>query len=130
MKGLGKSFDGRTLFEDVELDVAGGERIALLGDNGTGKSTFLKVLLGELAPDCGKIKFGPTVKWAYLPQIIHFDHPERRCLTRCSMREGCSVQTARDRLGAYLFEGEDVFQACFGALRRGAEQAAALYADG
>ena len=110
VKGLGKSFDGRTLFEDVELDVAGGERIALLGDNGTGKSTFLKVLLGELAPDCGKIKFGPTVKWAYLPQIIHFDHPERTLLDTMLYEKGCSVQTARDRLGAYLFEGEDVFK--------------------
>ena len=110
VKGLGKSFDGRTLFEDVELDVAGGERIALLGDNGTGKSTFLKVLLGELAPDCGKIKFGPTVKWAYLPQIIHFDHPERTLLDTMLYEKGCSVQVARDRLGAYLFEGEDVFK--------------------
>ena len=91
VKGLGKSFDGRTLFEDVELDVAGGERIALLGDNGTGKSTFLKVLLGELAPDCGKIKFGPTVKWAYLPQIIHFDHPERTLLDTMLYEKGLSL---------------------------------------
>lgn len=79
VKGLGKAYDGRTLFSDVELQVAGGERIALLGDNGTGKSTFLKLLLGEEA-GAGRVKFGPTVKWAYLPQIIHFAHPERTLL--------------------------------------------------
>lgn len=109
VKGLGKAFDGRTLFHDVDLQVAGGERIALLGDNGTGKTTFLKVLLGEEA-GAGKIKFGPTVKWAYLPQIIHFEHPERTLLDTMLYEKNCTVQTARDRLGAYLFEGEDVFK--------------------
>ncbi len=109
VKGLGKSFGERTLFHDVELSVVGSERIALLGDNGTGKSTFLKVLLGE-EPGAGKIKFGPTVKWAYLPQIIHFAHPERTLLDTMLYEKNCSVQTARDRLGAYMFEGEDVFK--------------------
>ena len=109
VKGLGKAYDGRTLFSDVELQVAGGERIALLVDNGTGKSTFLKILLGEEA-GAGRIKFGPTVKWAYLPQIIHFAHPERTLLDTMLYEKNCTVQTARDRLGAYLFEGEDVFK--------------------
>ena len=76
MKGVEKGFGERTLFSNVELKVEGGERIAILGDNGTGKSTFIKCLLGE--EDCkGKIQFGPTVKWGYLPQIIKFSHPER-----------------------------------------------------
>ena len=109
VKDLGKAYDGRTLFSGVELTVAGGERIALLGDNGTGKSTFLKLLLGQEA-GAGRIKFGPTVKWAYLPQIIHFDHPERTLLDTMLYEKNCTVQTARDRLGAYLFEGEDVFK--------------------
>ena len=109
VKGLGKAYDGRTLFSDVELQVAGGERIALLGDNGTGKSTFLKLLLGEEA-GAGRVKFGPTVKWAYLPQIIQFAHPERTLLDTMLYEKNCTVQTARDRLGAYLFEGEDVFK--------------------
>lgn len=86
VKGLGKSFDGRTLFEDVELDVAGGERIALLGDNGTGKSTFLKVLLGELARTAGKIKFGPTVSGPICRRSSILTIRSERCLTRCSMR--------------------------------------------
>ena len=110
IRDLGKSFEGKTLFDHVELEVKGGERIALLGDNGTGKSTFLKILLGETLADHGKIKFGPTVKTAYLPQIIHFDHPERTLYDTMLYEKNCTPQTARDRLGAFLFQGEDVFK--------------------
>ncbi len=109
LKNMAKSFGERTLFSDVELRVEGGERIALLGDNGTGKTTFIKCLLGE--EDCaGKIQFGPTVKWGYLPQIIHFDHPERTLYDTMLYEKNCTPQTARDRLGAFLFQGEDVFK--------------------
>ena len=109
MKGVEKSFGERTLFSDVELKVEGGERIAILGDNGTGKSTFIKCLLGE--EDCkGKIQFGPTVKWGYLPQIIKFTHPERTLYDTMLYEKNCTPQVARDRLGAFLFQGEDVFK--------------------
>ena len=109
LKNLSKSFGDRVLFSDVNLSVEGGERIALLGDNGTGKSTFLKCLLGE--EDCqGKIQFGPTVKWGYLPQIIYFDHPERSLYDTMLYEKNLSPQQARDRLGAFLFQGEDVFK--------------------
>ncbi len=109
LKRFGKAYDGRTLFSDVELTVEGGERIALLGDNGTGKTTFIKCLLGE--EDCqGKIKFGPTVKWGYLPQTIRFDHPERTLYDTMLYEKNCTPQVARDRLGAFLFQGEDVFK--------------------
>ncbi len=109
MKNVSKAFGGRVLFSDVNLVVEGGERIALLGDNGTGKSTFIKCLLGE--EDCGgKIQFGPTVKWGYLPQIIHFDHPERSLYDTMLYEKNLSPQMARDRLGAFLFQGEDVFK--------------------
>lgn len=109
IKNLSKSFEDRTLFSDVNLNVEGGERIALLGDNGTGKSTFIKCLLGE-EDFAGKIQFGPTVKWGYLPQIIHFDHPERSLYDTMLYEKDCSPQMARDRLGAFLFQGEDVFK--------------------
>ena len=109
MKNVSKAFGERTLFSDVNLNVEGGERIALLGDNGTGKSTFIKCLLGD--EDCaGKIQFGPTVKWGYLPQIIHFAHPERTLYDTMLYEKNCTPQVARDRLGQFLFQGEDVFK--------------------
>ena len=109
MKNVAKAFGERTLFSGVELNVEGGERIALLGDNGTGKSTFIKCLLGE-EDFQGKIQFGPTVKWGYLPQIIHFSHPERTLYDTMLYEKNCTPQMARDRLGAFMFQGEDVFK--------------------
>ena len=109
VKGLGKRFGDRVLFSNVDLQVTGGERIALLGDNGTGKTTFLRVLLGE-EPGEGKIRFGPSVKYGYLPQVIHFDHPERTLYDTMLYEKNCTPQMARDRLGAFLFQGEDVFK--------------------
>ena len=109
MKNFGKSFGDRTLFSDVELTVEAGERIAVLGDNGTGKTTFIKCLLGEENHQ-GKLQFGPTVKWGYLPQTINFPHPERTLYDTMLYEKNCSPQMARDRLGAFLFQGEDVFK--------------------
>ena len=110
LKELSMGYGDRTLFSGVNLLVQGGEHIALLGDNGAGKSTFLKLLMQEEMPTGGKIKFGPSVKMAYLPQIIHFDHPERSVLDTMLYEKNYSTQTARNRLGAFLFEGEDVFK--------------------
>lgn len=110
VKHLEKSFGDRTLFSDVNLQVEGGERIALLGDNGTGKSTMLKILLGEESADSGKLKFGPTVKVGYLPQLVQFDHPERTLLDTMLYSLDCTAQTARNRLAMFKFRGEDVFK--------------------
>lgn len=110
LKDLSMGFGERELFSDVNLLVQGGEHIALLGDNGTGKSTFLKLLMEEEMPTGGKIKFGPSVKMAYLPQIIHFAHPERSVLDTMIYEKNYSTQMARNRLGAFLFSGEDVFK--------------------
>ena len=110
IRHLAKSFGARTLFADVNLEVEGGERIALLGDNGTGKSTLLKLILGEEEPDGGKVRLGPTVKIGYLPQIIHFDHPERSLVDTMLYDLDCTAQTARNRLAAFKFRGEDVFK--------------------
>ncbi len=110
IKGLTKSFGDRRLFADVNLEVEGGERIALLGDNGTGKSTLIKIIMGEEEPDSGKLRKGPTVKVGYLPQIIHFDHPERTLVDTMLYDLDCTAQTARNRLASFKFRGEDVFK--------------------
>ncbi|MBR4425887.1 MAG: ABC-F family ATP-binding cassette domain-containing protein, partial [Oscillospiraceae bacterium] len=110
LEGVSKSFGEKRLFHDLELLVEGGDRIALLGDNGTGKSTFLKILMQEETPDAGWVRFGPSVKTAYLPQIIHFEHPERTLYDTMLYEENCLPQTARDRLAQFQFTGEDVFK--------------------
>ena len=110
IKGLTKSFGDRTLFSNLGLEVAGGERIALLGDNGSGKTTLLKILLGEEEPDAGKVRMGQTVKVGYLPQHVHFDHPERNLVDTLIYEQDCTAQTARNRLAAFKFRGEDVFK--------------------
>ena len=110
IRNLEKAFGQRKLFTDVNLEVEGGERIALLGDNGTGKSTLIKIIMGEEEPDSGKLRRGPTVKVGYLPQIIHFDHPERTLVDTMLYDLDCTAQTARNRLAAFKFRGEDVFK--------------------
>ncbi|MCL2279984.1 MAG: ATP-binding cassette domain-containing protein, partial [Oscillospiraceae bacterium] len=110
VKGLSKSFGDKRLFEIDELLVQGAERIAIIGDNGTGKTTLIKVLLGELEPDSGFSRKGPSVRAAYLPQIIHFDNPNRSILDTLVAEKDISPQLARNRLGAFLFSGEDVFK--------------------
>ena len=89
----------------------GGERIGLIGDNGTGKSTLIKMIVNELYPDDGRIRVGPQVKAAYLPQIIHFDHPDWNLVENMmAAKKGLSAQSARNRLAAYDFRGEDVLK--------------------
>ncbi len=110
VEDLTKKFGNRTLFSHLELEVTGGEHIALLGDNGTGKSTFLKLLLKEEMPDQGIVRFGPTVKVGYLPQIVKFDHPERNLIDTLIYEKDCSAQEARDQLAAFRFRGEDVLK--------------------
>ncbi|MBE7004089.1 MAG: ABC-F family ATP-binding cassette domain-containing protein [Ruminococcaceae bacterium] len=111
LKGVSKSFGDRTLFHNLELSVEGGERIALLGDNGMGKTTLLKLLMDQEYPDEGKIKFGPSVRMAYLPQIVTFDDPNRNLIdTMLWSKRGVTTQAARDRLARFHFQGEDVFK--------------------
>ena len=111
LKGVQKGFGERTLFSGLDLKVTGGERIALIGDNGTGKTTLLKLLMDEEYPDAGKIKFGPAVRTAYLPQIVEFDVPSRNLVdTMLYAKRNVTPQSARDRLAMFHFTGEDVFK--------------------
>ncbi len=110
MKGVSKGFGEKQLFSGLELQIKGGERIALIGDNGTGKTTLIKMIMGQERPDTGFIRRGPSVKLAYLPQIVTFPHPERTLLDTMIFDAKCTPQTARNRLGAFKFSGEDVFK--------------------
>ncbi len=111
IRNLAKSYGDKHLFDSITLKAEGGERIALIGDNGTGKSTLIKMIMGELYPDEGRIKLGPQVKPAYLPQIIRFDHPDWNLVENMmASKRGLSAQSARNRLAAYDFRGEDVFK--------------------
>ncbi len=111
VKNLSKSFGERTLFSEIYLRVEPGERIALLGENGTGKTTFINMVMGFEPADTGSIRLGPSIRTAYLPQIIHFDHPERSLVdTMIYEKKNMTAQSARNRLAAYEFRGEDVFK--------------------
>ncbi len=111
IRNVAKSYGDKRLFSGITLKAEGGERIALIGDNGTGKSTLIKMIMGELYPDDGRIKLGPQAKPAYLPQIIHFDHPDWNLVENMmASKRGLSAQSARNRLAAYDFRGEDVFK--------------------
>ncbi len=106
--GLSKSFDHKQLFKDLNLTVTGGERIALIGDNGTGKSTLIKLIMNEEKPDEGYLYHGPSVRVAYLPQIVKFSDESRSALDTMLYDCKCQPQEARDRLAAFGFRGEDV----------------------
>ena len=108
--GLEKGYSGRVLFSGVSLEVTGGERIALIGDNGAGKTSFLKLLMGEEAPDAGYIYRGPAIRTAYLPQIVRFSDESRTMYDTMLWECRAQPQEARDRLAAFGFRGEDVFK--------------------
>ncbi|MBQ9393691.1 MAG: ABC-F family ATP-binding cassette domain-containing protein [Oscillospiraceae bacterium] len=109
--GVTKRFSERTLFSALELLVAAGERIALIGDNGTGKTTLLNIVAGRDDDFDGRVRLGPSVRPAYLEQTVTFSHPERSLLdTMLYEKKGMTMQSARDRLAQYQFQGEDVFK--------------------
>ena len=110
MDGLTKGFEGRTLFSGLSAIVEGGERVAIIGDNGTGKSTLVKLIVGEEQPDAGWVRRGPSVRMAYLPQIVRFSDPSRTALDTLIYDCRCTPQEARDSLGAFGFPGEDALK--------------------
>ncbi|MGE4548362.1 MAG: ribosomal protection-like ABC-F family protein [Intestinibacillus sp.] len=107
VRDITKSFEGRTVLQNVSFNVRNGERIAILGDNGTGKTTLLRILTGELPPDAGSVKKGVGLRPAYLPQKVHFTNENRNLIETLIYDKNLTMQTARNRLGAFLFSGED-----------------------
>ncbi|NLO09011.1 MAG: ABC-F type ribosomal protection protein [Clostridiales bacterium] len=109
-KDLSKSFGQKTLFHNAKMEVYFGERVALIGPNGSGKTTFLKMLLGEEMPDAGKVELGASVMQAYLPQNVTFENDEMTALEY--FRDDISILEgkAREYLAKFLFYGNNVFK--------------------
>jgi ATPase subunit of ABC transporter with duplicated ATPase domains len=107
---LTKSFGGRVLFRNAALSVTLGERIALIGPNGCGKSTFVKILLGEMEADGGSAVFGANVKIAYLPQTIAFKN-EEATVVDCFREDRYILEgKAREYLAKYMFFGKAAYR--------------------
>ena len=98
------------LLEDLDLVVERGERVALLGANGTGKSTIMRLATGELAPQSGTVRRGNNVTLAYQDQQIARLDDKKTVLQEAMDATGFDAPDARDLLGAFLFSGEGVFK--------------------
>ncbi len=105
-----KSFERKHIFKDADILVTYGERVALIGSNGSGKTTFLKMLLGEIQPDNGTLGLGANVRVAYLPQNLTFEDEEVTVLDY--FREDLFIDEgkAREYLTKFMFYGGNVFK--------------------
>jgi len=112
-EGLCKSFGDLTLFENLTFDVLSGQRIGITGPNGTGKSTFLRMALGQLEPSAGNIRMGKSLRVGYLDQHGDVLDPAKSVLDEAlSANPRLSSEQVRNKLGAFLFTGDDVFKLC------------------
>ncbi|MGP1541681.1 ABC-F family ATP-binding cassette domain-containing protein [Peptostreptococcus stomatis] len=111
VQGLAKSFDDRKLFEGVDFDLYRGEKVALIGPNGVGKSTLFKIIMGDESQDQGDYKLGQGVDIAYFHQEQKSLNLENTIIDEVWDDNPHMTQTeVRNLLGAFLFEGEDVFK--------------------
>ena len=108
---VSKSFDDLLLFEDLSFDLLSGERLGITGPNGTGKSTLLKIALGEIAPTSGTVKMGRSLSIGYLDQHGKTLDANNTVLQEVRLiRPERSEESLRGLLGAFLFTGDDVFK--------------------
>ena len=111
VENLSKSFPGQTLFTDISFEIKRGERIALIGNNGTGKTTILKILNGIVDADAGKFTLGSKVQIGYYDQEHHVLHMEKTIFQEISDTYPTLTETEiRNMLAAFLFTGDDVFK--------------------
>ncbi len=108
--GLKKSFNALKIFEDLDFHLVYGERVALLGKNGAGKTTFFKVLLKELNPDKGEVRIGSQVNIGYLEQEVSFRDQSLSLLELLIKEFPMSEGEARNKLAGFLFYRDDVFK--------------------
>ena len=108
---LCKSFPGQELFTDINLEIKRGEHVAVIGDNGTGKTTLLKILNHVIAADSGTYTLGSNVKIGYYDQEHHVLHMEKTIFDEISDDYPALTNTEiRNVLAAFLFTGDDVFK--------------------
>ncbi len=110
-EGLAKAFGPLSLFENLSFSLKKGEHVAIIGDNGTGKTTILKMINELLPPDSGTIRLGANVAVGYYDQEHHVLHPEKTLFQEISDDyPNLNNTEIRNTLAAFLFTGEDVFQ--------------------
>ena len=111
VEGLSKAFPGQTLFTDINFEIKRGERVALIGNNGTGKTTILKILNGIVDADAGRFTLGSKVQIGYYDQEHHVLHMEKTIFQEISDTYPTLTETEiRNMLAAFLFTGDDVFK--------------------
>ena len=111
VEGLAKSFGDHTLFTDLDFEIKRGERVALIGNNGTGKTTILKIINELLAADAGSFTLGSKVCIGYYDQEHHVLHMEKTLFEEISDDYPTLTNTEiRNVLAAFLFTGDDVFK--------------------
>ena len=108
---LAKSFDDLSLFQDISMDIKRGEHVAIIGDNGTGKTTILKIINDLVPADSGTITLGTNVHIGYYDQEHHVLHPDKTIFDEISDEYPSLTGTQiRNTLAAFLFTGDDVFK--------------------
>lgn len=108
---LSKSFGSNRLFSDLSFEIKRGEHVAVIGDNGTGKTTILKIINGIVEADFGAVKLGSKVQVGYYDQEHHVLHPDKTLFEEISDAYPVLNNTEiRNTLAAFLFTGEDVFK--------------------
>lgn len=111
IQGLSKRFDDNLLFENVSFEIKRGEHVAIIGDNGTGKTTLLKIINELLPPDTGTIRLGANVEIGYYDQEHHVLHMDKTLFDEISDDYPYLTNTQiRNTLAAFLFTGDDVFK--------------------
>ena len=107
---ISKTFDSKKLFSDLSFTLFYKDSMCILGENGTGKSTVLKIILDEIKSDSGEVNIGSNVKIGYLPQEVTFDREDVSIVDYFSYNYGVSISEARKELAKILFTGEDVYK--------------------